>query len=154
MNLDIAADLCKRFEGFRSKPYLCPAGVPTIGYGSTHYGDGKRVTLADAQISEPAAYALLLSELFNTYAPGVLRLCPGLLPLAILAGGDWRKLNAIVDFAYNLGVGRLQTSTLRKKINARDWPAVRNELGKWVRGGGRVLPGLVKRRAAEAALIV
>lgn len=153
MNLDIAADLCKRFEGFCSKPYLCPAGVPTIGYGSTHYGDGKRVTLADAPISEPAAYALLLSELFNTYAPGVLRLCPGLLPLAILAGGDWRKLNAIVDFAYNLGVGRLQTSTLRKKINAQDWAAAKSELMKWTRGGGRVLPGLVTRRKAEAALL-
>lgn len=152
MNLDIAAELCRRFEGFRSKPYLCPAGVQTIGYGSTHYGDGRRVTLQDPPISEPVAWALLLSELFNTYAPGVLRQCPGLLPLALLES-DWRKLNAIVDFAYNLGVGRLQTSTLRRRINAGDWEGARAELGKWVRGGGRVLPGLVARRAAEAALL-
>jgi lysozyme len=152
MNLDIAAELCRRFEGFRAKPYLCPAGVPTIGYGSTHYGDGKKVTLKDTPISQAVAHALLLSELFNTYAPGVLRLCPGLLPLALLES-DWRKLNAIVDFAYNLGVGRLQTSTLRRKINAGDWEGARIELAKWVRGGGRVLPGLVARRAAEAALI-
>lgn len=153
MNLDLAAELCRRFEGFRTKPYLCPAGVPTVGYGSTYYGDGRKVTLQDAPISEPEARALLVAELFHTYAPGVLRQCPGLLVLA-LAQDDWRKLNAVVDFAYNLGVGRLQTSTLRRKINAGDWSGAREELGKWVRGGGRVLPGLVARRKAEAALIV
>lgn len=152
MNLDAAEELCRRFEGFRSKPYLCPAGVPTIGYGSTHYADGRKVTLQDAPISELAARELLVRELFHTYAPGVLRQCPGLLPLALLEN-DWRKLNAIVDFAYNLGVGRLQTSTLRRKINALDWEGAKVELMKWVRGGGRVLPGLVKRRQAECELL-
>jgi lysozyme len=62
---------------------------------------------------------------------------------------DWGKFNAIVDFAYNLGVGRLQTSTLRRKINAQDWVGAKEQLRLWVRGGGRVLPGLVKRREAE-----
>ena len=152
MNLDLADELCRRFEGFRAKPYLCPAGVATIGYGSTHYSDGKRVTLQDAPISEAVAHALLLTELFNTYAPGVLRQCPGLLPLALLEN-DWRKLNAIVDFAYNLGVGRLQTSTLRRKINTGDWEGAQSELKKWVMGGGRILPGLVTRRAAEVQLL-
>lgn len=152
MKLDIAADLCRRFEGFRAKPYLCPAGVPTIGYGSTYYADGRKVTLDDALISEPVARALLMAELFNTYAPGVLRQCPGLLPLALMED-DWRRLNAIVDFAYNLGVGRLQTSTLKRKINSQDWEGAREQLSLWVRGGGRVLPGLVARRKAEAALI-
>lgn len=152
MKLDIAADLCRRFEGFRAKPYICPAGVPTIGYGSTYYADGRKVTMQDAPISEPAARELLMRELFHTYAPGVLRQCPGLLPLALLQD-DWRKLNAIVDFAYNLGVGRLQTSTLRRKINAQDWHGAKEQLMLWVRGGGRVLPGLVARRKAEVALI-
>ena len=152
MNLDIAAELCKRFEGFRSKPYLCPAGVPTIGYGSTHYTGGQKVTLKDAPIGEPAARAMLLHELLNTYAPAVIRLCPGLLVFGA-ASNDWRRLNAIVDFAYNLGAGRLQTSTLRKRINAADWEGAQEELMKWTRGGGRVLPGLVARRKAECALL-
>lgn len=149
MNLDIATELCMRFEGFRSKPYLCPAGIPTIGYGSTYYPGGRAVTMADPAITEAEARAMLAHELMTTYAPGVIRLCPGLLVLA--AQGDWGKFNAIVDFAYNLGVGRLQTSTLRRKINAGDWAGCAEELAKWVRGGGRVLPGLVTRRKAEAA---
>lgn len=152
MKLDIAAELCRRFEGFRAKPYICPAGMPTIGYGSTYYADGRKVTMQDSPITEPAARELLMRELFHTYAPGVLRQCPGLLPLALLQD-DWRKLNAIVDFAYNLGVGRLQTSTLRRKINAQDWHGAKEQLMLWVRGGGRVLPGLVARRKAEVALI-
>lgn len=152
MNLDLAADLCRRFEGFKAKPYLCPAGIPTIGYGSTYYADGQKVTLGDPPISEPDARELLVRELMHTFAPGVIRQCPGLLALA-LSSGDWGKLNAIVDFAYNLGVGRLQTSTLRRKINAQDWEGAREQLMVWTRGGGRVLPGLVKRREAEKALM-
>lgn len=146
MNLTIAAELCKRFEGFRSKPYLCPAGIATIGYGSTYYADGRKVTLQDAWVSEQQAYDLLMHELNHTYLPGVLRLCP------VLAN-DERRCNAIVDFVYNLGVGRLQTSTLRRKINAQDWDGAKEELMKWTRGGGKVLPGLVKRRQAEVSLL-
>lgn len=144
--LQIAAELCKQFEGFRAKPYLCPAGIPTIGYGSTYYADGRKVTLQDEPIEEPQAEALLMHELETTYLPGVLRNCPG---LAV----DERKLNAIVDFAYNLGVGRLQTSTLKRKINAQDWEGAQEQLMLWVRGGGKVLPGLVRRRTAESALL-
>ena len=146
MNLELAAELCRRFEGFRSQPYLCPAGIPTIGYGSTYYADGRKVTLQDAPMDEPAARALLLAELHHTYAPGVLRLCP------VLAT-DERRLNAIVDFTYNLGVGRLQTSTLRRKINAQDWGGAKEQLMLWTRGGGKVLPGLLKRRQAECLLM-
>jgi lysozyme len=146
MNLTIAAELCKRFEGFRSKPYLCPAGIATIGYGSTYYADGRKVTLQDAWVSEQQASDLLMHELSHTYLPGVLRLCP------VLAN-DERRCNAIVDFVYNLGVGRLQTSTLRRKINAQDWDGAKEELMKWTRGGGKVLPGLVKRRQAEVSLL-
>jgi lysozyme len=146
MKLDIAAALCKQFEGYRGKPYLCPAGVATIGYGSTYYVDGRKVALTDAFMSEPDAAALLLQELHHTYLPGVLRQCPILLT-------DERKCNAIVDFVYNLGLGRLQTSTLKRKINASDWDAAQEQLMLWTKGGGRVLPGLVKRRAAESALL-
>jgi lysozyme len=146
MKLDIAAALCKQFEGYRGKPYLCPAGVATIGYGSTYYADGRKVTLTDAPMSEPDAAALLLQELHHTYLPAVLRQCPILLT-------DERKCNAIVDFAYNLGTGRLQTSTLKRRINAQDWEGAKEQLMLWTKGGGRVLPGLVKRRSAESALL-
>jgi lysozyme len=146
MNLEIAAELCKRFEGFRAKPYLCPAGIPTIGYGSTYYADGKKVTLNDSSISQEAANDLLMGELQHTYLPGVLKNCP------ILAT-DERKCNAIVDFCYNLGVGRLQTSTLKRKINAQDWDGAKEQLMLWTKGGGKVLPGLLKRRQSECALM-
>jgi lysozyme len=142
MNLEIAASLCKQYEGFRSKPYLCPAGVATIGYGSTYYSDGRKVTLQDPPMDEPAASALLMYELQHTYLPGTLRNCP------ILAT-DERRLNAVVDFCYNLGIGRLQTSTLKRKINAQDWEGAKEELKKWNKGGGKVLAGLDKRRKAE-----
>lgn len=146
MNLDLAAELCRRFEGFRAKPYLCPAGIPTIGYGSTYYSDGRKVQLTDPPIEEPTARALLMVELQHTFAPGVARLCPGLVT-------NPAAFNAITDFVYNLGVGRLQTSTLRRKINAQDWEGAKEQLMLWTRGGGKVLPGLVKRRQAECALI-
>lgn len=146
MNLDLAAAFCRQFEGYRSKPYLCPANVATIGYGSTYYADGRKVTLEDAPMDEPTARALLMAELQHNYLPGVLRNCP------ILAA-DERRCNAIVDFCYNLGVGRLQTSTLKRKINAQDWEGAKEQLMLWTKGGGKVLPGLVKRRTAECALL-
>lgn len=146
MNLDLAAELCRRFEGYRAKPYLCPAGVATIGYGSTYYADKRKVSLNDASMDEPTARALLMVELEHTYLPGVLRNCP------ILAT-DERRCNAIVDFAYNLGIGRLQTSTLKRKINAQDWAGAQEQIMLWTRGGGKVLPGLVKRRLAEKLLL-
>ena len=146
MNLELAAELCRRYEGYRAKPYLCPAGVPTIGYGSTYYADKRKVTLEDQPMEEGAARALLMVELEHTYLPGVLRNCP------VLAINE-RRCNAIVDYAYNLGVGRLQTSTLKRKINAQDWDGVQEQLMLWTKGGGKVLPGLVARRKAECLLI-
>lgn len=103
--------------------------------------------MQDAPITEPAARALLQHELLKTYAPGVFRQCPKLIfaPPGHLA--------AIVDFAYNLGVGRLQASTLRRRINQGNWVEVQYELRKWVMGGGKRLPGLVNRREAEIDLI-
>jgi lysozyme len=146
MNLEIAAALCKQFEGYRAKPYLCPAGIPTIGYGSTYYADKRKVTLEDPPMDEPTAKALLMIELEHTYLPGALRNCPGLIT-------DVRKCNAIVDFCYNLGIGRLQTSTLKRKVNAGDWDGAKEQLMLWTKGGGKVLPGLLKRRTAECLLL-
>ena len=159
MKLDIAAELCRRFEGLHRVgkdgliyPYICPAGYPTQGYGTVNRPDGRKVTMQDPPITRAVAEAWLKIELLDTYAPGVRRQCPGLYAQALL-DNDWRSFCAIVDFAYNLGVGRLQTSTLRRKINAQDWPAVREQLMRWTRGGGKVLPGLVRRRQAECDLI-
>jgi lysozyme len=158
MDLGLAEELCRRFEGLHRVgkdglvyPYICPAGYPTQGYGTVYRPDGRKVTMDDPPITREVAEQWLKIELLNTYAPGVVRQCPGLLPMALLEQ-DWSKFCAIVDFAYNLGVGRLQTSTLRRKINALDWEGAQQELRRWVRGGGRVLPGLVKRREAEIAL--
>lgn len=158
MELSLAEELCRRFEGLHRVgedgliyPYICPAGYATIGYGTVNRPDGRKVTMDDPPITREVAEQWLKVELLNTYAPGVIRQCPGLLPLALLEQ-DWSKFCAIVDFAYNLGVGRLQTSTLRRKINQLDWESAQQELMRWVRGGGRVLPGLVKRRQAESAL--
>ena len=159
MNLSIAEELCKRFEGLARVgsdglvyPYICPAGHPTQGYGTVFRPDGRKVTMDDPPITRQVAEQWLKVDLLNTYAPGVVRQCPILLTLA-LTQSDWAKFNAIVDFAYNLGVGRLQTSTLRRKINAQDWDAAKEQLMLWVRGGGRILPGLVRRRQAECALM-
>ena len=143
--LGVAAALARRFEGCYLRPYLCPAGVPTIGYGATYYEDGSRVTLLDPQITRERAEELLLWMVRTKYLPAVIRLCPGI--------DDPLRLAAIIDFTFNLGAGNLQASTLRKRINAGRWEDVPDELRKWVKGGGRVLAGLVKRRAAEAVLI-
>ena len=144
-----AIDLAKRFEGFERKakrgtevtavPYICPAGFWTIGYG--HLCDQKH-----PPITETEAEVYLARDLQAALA-ATLRYCP------VLATEPEERLAAIVDFTFNLGAGRLQTSTLRRRINQRDWAAAATELRRWVFGGGRVLPGLVTRREAECALL-
>ena len=143
-----AIDLAKRFEGFcrvpksdpdRAYPYVCPAGFWTIGYG--HLCDPKHPPITrvegEAYLETDMAVALRAT----------LRYCP------VLATEPERRLAAIVDFTFNLGAGRLQASTLRRRINQRDWTGAAQELLRWVYGGGRLLPGLVLRRGAEAVLI-
>lgn len=142
----IATDLCKHFEGFRAKPYRCPAGIPTIGYGATYYMDGRPVQLTDPPITREVATDLLRFQLERQFFPGVTRLCPTLITHP-------KKLAAIADFAFNLGLGRLQTSTLRRKVNAQDWEGSKEQLMRWTRASGKVLPGLVRRRQAEADLL-
>lgn len=130
--------LIKRFEGCRLKAYLCPAGVWTCGWGSTGAdvvsGTVWTQEYADARMQKDAEHFLR----------GTVELCPGL---------EGARLAAIADFAYNLGLERLKYSTLRKRVVSEDWAAVKQELVKWVNGGGKKLPGLVLRRDAEAKLL-
>lgn len=137
----IACVLARRFEGLYLKPYLCPAGVPTIGYGATYYLDGRRVTLSDHAISRETAEVMLREMVRREYLPAVRRLCPGELQPGQVA--------ALIDFTFNLGAGQLRASTLRKRVNAGLWDAVPHELRKWNKGCGRVLRGLTIRREAE-----
>jgi len=143
--IEIVAALARRFEGCRLRPYLCPAGVPTIGYGATRYQNGEAVRLTDPPISKDAADTLLLWSVRQVYLPAVIKLCPNI--------NTPERLAAIIDFAFNLGTGRLKASTLRKRINAGRWIDVPCELRKWVNGGSRKLPGLDKRREAEIKLL-
>jgi lysozyme len=143
--VEIAAPICKHFEGFRSRPYICPAGYWTIGYGTVFKPDGTRVTQDHPPITKAEAESWLLHELRHSHGAGVLKASPTL-------AGNAGALAAMTDFAYNLGVGRYRASTLRRRIDAQDWTGAKVQLGKWIRGGGKVLPGLVRRRAAEARL--
>ncbi len=136
--------LARRFEGLFLSPYLCPAGVPTIGYGATYYENGVRVTLKDPAITKERAEALLSWMVRTVYLPAVLRLFPGERNPYLLA--------ALCDFAFNLGEPNLRGSTLRKKVLAGDWEAVPAEFMKWVNAGGRKLRGLVLRREAEVSV--
>ena len=147
MNLEKAAKLCIEFEGFSAVPYLCPAQVPTIGYGSTYYADGSRVTMNDETITKEEALDLLKHELEEKYLPSVLEYCPEV-------SEDENKCNALVSFTYNLGAGNLRSSTLRKKVNAKDWEGAADEFPKWRKAGGKVLQGLVRRRDAERQLFL
>ena len=142
-------DLAKRFEGFhrvpkvdpsRAHPYICPAGYWTVGYG--HLCDPKHppITVDEAEV--------YLAHDLQTALAATLRYCP------VLATEPEGRLAAIVDFTFNLGAGRLQTSTLRRRLNQRDWSSAASELRRWVYGGGKVLPGLVTRREAEVALLI
>lgn len=143
-----AIDLAKRFEGFhrvpkadpgRAHPYICPAGYWTIGYGHLCGPKHPPITEAEAEV--------YLARDLQTALAATLRYCP------VLATEPEVRLAAIVDFTFNLGAGRLQTSTLRWRINQRDWEGAARQLLRWVYGGGRVLPGLVFRREAECVLL-
>ena len=144
-SIEIAAALARRFEGLYLTPYLCPAGVPTIGYGATYYEGGTPVKLTDAPITKERAEELLLWMVRTKYLPTVMRLCPKV--------DTPERVAALIDFTFNLGGGNLKASTLRRKVNADDWDAVPAELRKWNKAGGRVLRGLTIRREAEIALL-
>lgn len=132
----LAINLAKACEGFSAVPYLCPAGFWTIGYGHLCRKDHPPIT-------EQQGEAYLAVDMQTAYAAAI-KFCP------VLLDASEPRLAAIVDFTFNLGAGRLQTSTLRKRINEQNWDEAVQELKRWVYGGGKKLPGLVKRREVEA----
>ena len=142
---DAALKLIAQSEGFRAKPYTCPAGVPTIGYGSTRYADGRAVTLSDPAITEAQAKNNLQQTLVE-YENAVTRY----VTVPLTEG----QFDALVDFAYNAGAHNLRNSTLLKKLNSGDYSGAAAEFAKWVNGGGKKLPGLIKRREAERRLFL
>jgi lysozyme len=140
---DAGLDIIKLFEGFRAEPYLCPANVWTIGYGTTQYQDGARVSENDPSITEEDAVALLLES-----ATKFGRVIEGLTPVDLTEN----QFSALVSFSYNVGTGNYRASTLRSKLLRQEYNEAADEFPKWCRAGGRILPGLVRRRAAERAL--
>jgi lysozyme len=159
-------DLMHRYEGFRSRPYLCPAHIWTIGYGHVLYQE--QIRLPVARTPEKPAKMIRkemplkqehnrvwtkteIDTLFRndveTFERGVLRLVPGCI-------GHQGRFDALVSFAFNAGLGNLQRSTIRMKANREDWEGAAEAFMMWTKGGGKVLPGLVKRREAEVKLFL
>jgi lysozyme len=139
-------DLVKSFEGLFLKPYLCPAKVPTIGYGTIRYPNGTAVSLKDKPISEKEAEAYLIHEL-REKAAGVEKLVKVKL--------NDNEFAALVSFAYNVGLGALSGSTLLRLLNSNtDRVAVADQLLRWNKAGGKELAGLTRRRQAERSLFL
>jgi lysozyme len=136
---DRGIELIKNAEGCRLQTYLCPAGIPTIAYGRTQgVKMGMKITQAEAD-------EMLRQDLaeFEAAVTKYVRV-----PLT------QHQFDALVCWTYNVGIGALSTSTLLKKLNAKDYAGAANEFERWNKGGGKVLPGLVKRRVAEKALFL
>ncbi len=137
-------ELIKRFEGLRLKAYQDSVGVWTIGYGCTQPVDGKKVG-PGMQIDQATADRLLKCGVVQ-YEQGVNQL----VKVRIIQG----QFDALVSFAYNLGLRSLSTSTLLKKLNAGDKQGAADEFGKWINAGGKRLDGLIARRAAEREMFL
>jgi lysozyme len=134
--------LVKEFEGLRLKAYKCPAGVWTIGYGHTSAAGAPEVR-EGMEITKAEAEEILKRDMVQ-YEKGVEKL----VKIKITQG----QFDALVDFAYNAGVGALAKSTLLKRVNEERFDDVPAEFMKWTKGGGKELPGLVRRRRAEVKL--
>jgi len=136
-------DLMHDFEGCRLEAYLCPASVPTIGYGSTYYEDGRPVKLGDAITQERA------DQLFEAIAEDFAKRVRSLLKVGL----NENQFSALVSFTYNVGVANLKKSTLLKKVNINPSDTtITDEFLKWNKAGGKVLAGLTRRREEEAKL--
>lgn len=146
----LLGSIVEKFEGFHrvvrwrpvpvAVPYVCPAGYWTIGFGELCQQDHPEIDL-------PTARQRLQEVLLPRYVAHAIRLSPG------LATASEGRLAGIADFVFNLGPTRYAASTLRRRVNEGAWEAAGREIGRWVYGGGRVLPGLVLRREAEAELL-
>lgn len=144
--------LIAKFEGLRLKPYLCSAGVPTIGYGNTFYPSGAKVTMRDKPITQETAF-WMLKQVADMFARDVDKL--------VTSNVNQNQFNALVSFAFNVGSDidvdnipeGLGDSTLLRKVNANpNDPSIAREFIKWNKAGGRVLDGLTKRRIQESEL--
>jgi len=146
--------MIKHHEGVRYKPYKCPAKLWTIGVGHVLYPEqGKMpvdqrdkfaLKIEDFRVFSKDEVDSILEKDLQRFIAGVLRYCPDNL--------NENRLGALVSFAFNVGLGTLQRSTLRQKHNRGDFEGVKQEFLKFTKGGGKVLPGLIKRRNDEIAL--
>lgn len=141
MNKGIA--IIRKYEGLKLRAYICPSGLPTIGYGATFYINGSRVQIGDVITIDHADK--LLHFQVKLFADEVRR--------TVKSNINENQLGALVSFCFNVGGAAFAKSTLARKVNANPSdPTIRNEFMRWTRGGGKVLPGLVKRREEEANL--
>ena len=138
-------EIVKSFEGISLEPYLCPANVWTVGYGATVGSDGRRIDPDMESISETEAEALLIRDLGSS---------EGWVSRLIKTALTENQFSALVSFTFNLGAGSLQRSTLRMKLNRSEYQGAADEFPKWRMAGGRVLAGLVRRRASERKLFL
>ena len=137
-------DLIKEFEGFSNRPYKCSAGIPTIGYGNTFYPDGKRVSMLDKQITKEYA-----DEIFKNVADNFAFKVSKLIKSKVTQN----QFNALVSFAYNVGIGNLEKSTLLKLVNINPNDAmIAKQFLRWNKAKGKELKGLTNRRIKESAL--
>ena len=135
--------IIKKYEGLKLNAYICPANVPTIGFGSTFYPDGRRVKLGD-KITLQEAESILLHDI-KRFEKEVRN--------SVKIEITNNQLSALISFVYNVGASAFRKSTLLRKVNANPTDlSIHNEFMRWTRAGGKVLPGLVKRRAEESKL--
>jgi lysozyme len=154
---DAGKQLIKDFEGVHRRPYLCPAILWTVGVGRVLYPEQNKLKIPerktyplktehDKDWSDEAIDLLFDADLLK-FESGVLRHCPD-------SALSQSQFDALVAFAFNCGLGAIQASTLRRLYNAGDIVGAAAEFPKWNKGGGRVLPGLTRRRLAEQALFL
>ncbi len=149
--LSLALPLIRKYEGLGDgdkalpglQPYLCPAGVWTLGYGSTRDANRRRVTKHSGTIMPQEADALLARDTRRALAAVRRQVRVPLSP---------EESAALTSFTFNLGAGALASSTLLKRVNNNERADIPHQFRKWIYAGGRILPGLVRRRAEEAML--
>jgi lysozyme len=159
------ANLMHQYEGCMSRPYLCPAHIWTIGYGHVLYQEQIRLPMVNKEgeskqirrqypLNQEHSRVWSKEEIEKLFADDVASFERGVLRLAPTLVGHQGAFDACVSFAFNAGLGNFQRSTIRMKINRSEWKDAAEAFMQWTKGGGRELPGLVKRRKAEKALFL
>lgn len=137
-----AADLAAQFEGFSATPYQDPAGVWTIGYGSTRDAADRPVTSATPPVTPSGAKALLRRDLLAAM---------GVVEANVKVSLTLTQRVALDDFVYNVGAGNFEASTLLRLLNSGDYAGAAAQFCRWDIAGGKVLAGLLRRRETEEA---